>query len=68
MYEIFGFHTGLNKQEVSKTKMVVRETFKHPGKITSINLEPLPEEIVDQLLKEADELYAAKKSKIEELK
>jgi hypothetical protein len=60
--EIFGFSDTNSENESKKPRMVIRETFKHPDSNHSINLEPLPEKVIDQLLKEADELYAKSKS------
>ncbi len=60
--EIFGFKDKTSSNELIKPKMVIRETFKHPDSNHSINLEPLPEKVIDQLLKDADELYAKSKS------
>lgn len=60
--EIFGFSDTNSENESKKPRMVIRETFKHPDSNHSINLEPLPEKIIDQLLKEADDLYAKRKS------
>lgn len=64
--EIFGFLGKTSSNELEKPKMVIRETFKHPDSNHSINLEPLPEKFIDQLLKEADELYAKRKSNKED--
>lgn len=60
--EIFGFSDTNSENESKKLRMVIRETFKHQDSNHSINLEPLPEKIIDQLLKEADDLYAKRKS------
>ena len=60
--EIFGFLDKTSLDELDKPKMVISETFKHPNSNHSINLEPLPEKVIDQLLKEADDLYAKRKS------
>ena len=60
--EIFGFKDKTSSNELNKPKMVIRETFKHPDSNHSIDLEPLPEKVIDQLLKDADELYAKRKS------
>ena len=60
--EIFGFTDKNSENKSKKSKLVIREKFKHSDSNHSINLEPLPEKIIDQLLKEADELYAKRKS------
>ena len=59
--EIFGFLDKTSLDELDKPKMVISETFKHPNSNHSINLELLPEKVIDQLLKEADDLYAKRK-------
>lgn len=60
--EIFGFLDKTVSNELDKPRVVIREKFKHPDSNHSINLEPLPEKVIDRLLKEADQLFAQSKS------
>lgn len=45
-----------------KPKVKILETFSHP-KTKRISQEPLPDEVVEQMLAEADQLFAKAKSK-----
>jgi len=45
-----------------RPKVKIVETFSYP-KTKRITLEPLPDELVDQLLTEADQLFAQAKNK-----
>jgi hypothetical protein len=58
----------ISSNALDKPKMFIRETFKHPDSNHSINFETLPEKFIDQLLKEADKLYAKSKSDMKEKK
>lgn len=60
--EIFGFSDQKSVNQSSKKQILIRETFKHPDSNHSINLDPLPDEVIDNLLKEADEIYSKMKT------
>ena len=60
--EIFGYTDITSSNELKKPNIFIRETFKHSDSNHSLNLDPLPEKVIDQLLKEADELFAKSKS------